>query len=129
MAILVGLSAGELIDRITILELKALRLPEPTRSAVEQDLAFARAARDRALSPSARLSALSDELRAVNGVLWELEEGLRACEREQRFDAAFVALARDVYRNNDRRAALKRAIDALAGSTSTEHKSYALPSV
>lgn len=124
-----GLSPGELIDRITILELKAQRLPASVQSAVRRDLALARAARDRELPYSERLQELCAELRAVNLVLWQLEERLRTCECEQRFDSEFVALARSVYRNNDRRAALKRSIDAAVNSDSTEYKSHALPEV
>ncbi len=127
MPIELELSAGELIDRVTILEIKAGRLAEPAQSAVRRDLLRAAAVRDRELASSPRLLELQDRLRAVNLVLWDLEERLRACEHEQRFDGEFVSLARDVYRNNDRRAALKRAIDAVVGSPFTEHKSYPLP--
>jgi hypothetical protein len=127
MAIQVGLSPGELLDRISILELKAQHLPEPVRSVVRRDLALALAARDRELPESECLSQLSAELDAVNLLLWQLEDRLRGCEREQRFDGEFVALARSVYKNNDRRAALKRCIDAAVNSDSTEYKSHALP--
>jgi hypothetical protein len=127
VAIQVVVPPGELIDRITILEIKAARLPEPARSAVQQDLGLALAVRDRARLISPRIAELSAQLLAVNLALWEIEEQLRQCERAQSFGREFVTLARCVYQHNDRRAALKRAIDAAAGSDTTEHKSHPLP--
>lgn len=129
MTIQVGLSAGELIDRITILEIKAQRLSGSVQTAVRRDLALARDARDRELPHSEQLQQLSAALHAVNLVLWQLEERLRQCEGEQRFDGEFVALARSVYQNNDRRAALKQRIDAAVNGDSTDYKSHALPDV
>lgn len=129
MPIQVGLSAGELIDRITILEIKVYRLSEPSRSAVRRDLALAVAARERALPCTARLRELAAELHAVNVTLWELEDRVRACEYQQAFGPEFVALARSIYRENDRRAALKRAIDVAVGSDTTDYKSHTLPEI
>jgi hypothetical protein len=127
MPIQVGLSAGELIDRITILELKVDQLAEPARSAVERDLRLAVAARDRSLPRLPRLQELTAALRGVNMALWDLEDRVRTCEREQAFGPEFVTLAREIYKNNDRRAALRRAIDVAAGSDTFDYKSHALP--
>ena len=68
---------------------------------------------------------LTDRLAAVNARLWAIEDAIRACEREGDFGPRFVALARSVYSENDTRAAIKRAINTLAGSALVEEKSYA----
>jgi hypothetical protein len=125
----VDVSAGELIDRITILQIKARRSPRTRRDEVKRELAAARATRDRFISSSKKLHELTRALRAANGRLWIVEEELRACERSQRFGPRFVSLARSVYKTNDQRAALKRELDRLLGSDIREHKSHRLPSI
>jgi hypothetical protein len=125
MIITIPVSAGELIDKITILEVKLERIAEERRANVRTELELLRAVQAEALTRSDTLDALTDELRAINAGLWDVEDGKRACERAQDFGPAFVALARRVYRENDRRAAVKRAINDLLGSTIVEEKSYA----
>lgn len=120
-------SAGELFDRISILELKLARLPEPARGAVAGELSAALAERNKHFSPNGALDALSAELAITNRVLWDTEERLRNLERSREFGEEFIALARAVYTVNDRRAALKRRIDEFVGSPRREHKSYVLP--
>jgi hypothetical protein len=122
-------SAGELIDRITILELKLSRLPGAHRPSVRRELALARTTRARAIAPSRSVRELTQALREVNRELWDLEEALRGCESGGRFGKRFVALARRVYLVNDRRAALKQRLDQLLGSSVREHKSHTLPDV
>ena len=125
-AVEVEISPGELIDRITILEIKADRIADPAKRAhVRHELAVLRAARDRVIPASAALDRLAVDLKAVNSRLWEVEDALRDCERDRRFDDRFVTLARAVYRTNDRRAALKAQINTLLGATIVEEKSYA----
>jgi hypothetical protein len=119
-------SLGELIDKITILRIKAERIGEPDKLAnVHRELnLLERSAREHDLSgPSIDL--LTDQLAAVNRRLWTIEDALRACEREGEFGPRFVTLARSVYRENDTRAAIKRAINTLASSALIEEKSYA----
>ena len=82
------------------------------------------AARDRAVPGSAELARLATELKAVNEARWQIEDEIRLCERDEDFGPRFVALARSVYRTNDRRAALKRQINELLGSKLIEEKSY-----
>jgi hypothetical protein len=125
----VQVSAGELIDRITILELKLERLPPAAREGLKRELAGAEAVQRRLIPPSRALQELTEQLRATNLVLWNAEEELRECERNQSFGARFVELARSVYKSNDRRAALKSRIDTLVGSGLRECKSHALPEV
>jgi hypothetical protein len=124
-----AVSAGELIDRLTILELKSERLSERVRSEIQADLASLRRVRDERLVPSERLTRLSAALAGINAELWVLEESLREFERSQSFGDPVIAGARRVYAANDERAALKRAIDELVGSDVREHKSHALPAV
>jgi hypothetical protein len=125
MPILAPISAGELIDKITILRVKVERIGDPAKEAnVRKELALLEATAARELAASAALDALTADLQAVNAALWDIEDGKRDCERRQDFGPAFVALARRVYIDNDRRAALKRAINEVAGSEIVEEKSY-----
>ncbi len=123
MALLAPISAGELIDKITILRIKAQRIAPEKRVNVrhELDLLEGLAARELA---GIDLDALTAELTAINGELWDIEDGKRDCERRGDFGPAFVALARSVYIENDRRAAVKRRINDAAGSEIVEEKSY-----
>lgn len=122
--ILAEISPGELIDKITILEIKRERLADAAKLAnVRYALEQLNGTRT-ALDGKAALAPLEAELKAVNARLWEIEDEIRDCERNADFGPAFVALARSVYRQNDRRAELKKAIDRLYGSAMTEEKSY-----
>jgi hypothetical protein len=125
MPILAPISAGELIDKITILRVKAQRIGDPAKEAnVRKELALLEATALSHIPPSADLERLTAELMAVNAALWDVEDGKRDCERRQDFGPDFVALARRVYIENDQRAAIKRAINAAAGSDIVEEKSY-----
>jgi hypothetical protein len=125
MPLLAPISVGELYDKIAILEIKAALLSEPApRGNVLRELAALRAVRDHEVAASPELESLSIELKAVNRRLWDIEDEIRAHERDSRFDARFIELARGVYRENDRRAALKRRINQLTGSEIVEEKSY-----
>jgi hypothetical protein len=121
---LVPVSWGELFDKISILEIKSERIK--ARAA----LANVRRERDAltAVASQARragLARLRQALRKVNEALWEIEDQIRAKEGEQAFDAGFIALARSVYRTNDKRAEIKRKINDLLGSAQVEEKHYA----
>jgi Family of unknown function (DUF6165) len=119
-------SLGELIDKITILRIKAERIGETERGVnVHRELALLKrlAHEEGAYGPP--VDALTDQLAAVNARLWTIEDAIRTCEREGDFGPRFVALARSVYCENDTRAAIKRAINTLANSALIEEKSYA----
>jgi hypothetical protein len=123
--ILIEVSPGELIDRITILEIKSERITEPARLGhVRAELGALQAACAQAIEPTEPLRLLTAELRAVNEALWQVEDEIRLCERAGDFGPRFVDLARSVYRQNDRRAALKRRITELIGSELMEEKAY-----
>jgi hypothetical protein len=115
-----------LIDKITILRIKAARIGEPKKLVnIRRELALLErlAQEDGATGPSIDL--LTGKLAAVNTRLWTIEDAIRACEREGDFGPRFIELARSVYRENDTRAAIKRAINTLANSALVEEKSYA----
>ena len=123
--ITVEIAPGELIDKITILEIKSERITDAAkRHHVGTELALLVAARDRAVPSSAKLARLATELKAVNEARWQVEDEIRLCERDEDFGPRFVALARSAYRTNDQRAALKRQINELLGSKLIEEKSY-----
>jgi hypothetical protein len=119
-------SLGELIDKITILRIKAERIREEEKLAnVRRELALLERLAGDGGAAGPAIDLLTDRLAAVNARLWAIEDAIRACEREADFGPRFVALARSVYGENDTRAALKRAINTLAGSALVEEKSYA----
>ena len=122
MLISIPVSLGELVDKITILQIKARHLQGEALGHVEQELALLEEALEAtgvALDP-----ALQSQLLEVNGQLWEIEDAIRDQERQRCFEQAFIELARAVYRTNDRRAELKRRINELYRSTLIEQKSY-----
>ena len=125
MHILAEISAGELIDKITILEIKLANIRDDAkRSNVACELAALAGALDREIGENPAVSSLRRELKVVNGELWRIEDDIRAQERAQMFGAEFVALARSVYRVNDRRAELKRRVNQVTNSALVEEKSY-----
>ncbi|MEZ4317355.1 MAG: DUF6165 family protein [Myxococcota bacterium] len=115
---------GEVVDRITILELKVRFLGPEKRVHAERELTGLQAAwHDQLGVPLDTLAALP-RLREVNAALWSVEDELRELERRAAFDDRFVALARSVYVLNDERARLKAAISEATGSRLREQKSY-----
>jgi hypothetical protein len=114
-----------LLDKITILEIKSERINEPGKLAhVRAELAALDRARVEAVAKSDELARLTARLKAVNEVLWQVEDAIRECEGRQDFGERFVELARSVYRRNDERAALKRQINKLLGAPYQEQKAY-----
>jgi Family of unknown function (DUF6165) len=121
-ALRVPVSLGELLDKITILEIKAERLEGPAVANVRKELELLNAVlADADLSPD---PALVEQLREVNRSLWTIEDEIREQERRGDFGPAFISLARAVYRTNDRRAGLKRSLNERHGSALIEEKSY-----
>jgi hypothetical protein len=120
----VPVSWGELIDKITILEIKSDRLTGADALAnVRRELAALRKI-EPGPGADARLAGLKAELVRVNQALWDIENEIRAKEAASDFGPGFVELARAVYRINDERAALKRQINLALGSELIEEKSY-----
>lgn len=125
MGVLVNVSHGELLDKISILEIKAERIKaEAKLRNVKIELAQLRAAWEKACGPLAQVAAHHRDLRRVNERLWDIEDRIRIKEREADFDAEFVELARQVYITNDQRARLKRVVNEACGSDLVEEKQY-----
>ncbi|MFC0205839.1 DUF6165 family protein [Novosphingobium soli] len=121
----VPVSWGELLDKITILDIKRERLPQGAALAnVEKEHALLTAAARDVLS-SPLVAPLIERLKRVNETLWDVEDAIREQEAEARFGPRFVALARSVYQTNDTRAAIKREINMLLDCELVEEKSYA----
>jgi hypothetical protein len=117
----VPVSWGELIDKITILEIKVERLRAPDAAAnARRELELLRDV----LGAPEGVDAMQAALAAVNRTIWEIEDGIRAKEAAGVFDAEFVALARGVYHNNDERSRIKRAINEKLQSVIIEEKQY-----
>ena len=116
---------GDVVDRVTICELKTERISDPDRVQHAQNEleALQGAWKAEGLPPMRTLPAYA-KLVEVNGKLWEVEDDLRDCERDGQFGDRFVQLARSVYKLNDQRAAHKRAINEQLGSDLVEVKSY-----
>lgn len=124
-AIKVEIAPGELIDKITILDIKSERMDDPDKlKNVRHELAILKSTLEEALSASAELDALTARLKEVNEQLWEIEDDIRICEGAKDFGPKFVELARAVYVTNDERARLKRQVNELLGSDIVEEKSY-----
>jgi len=122
----VPVSCGELIDKITILEIKAEQLRAVgARENAGRELAHLVAVLDSLEPLPAGLAGLKGSLGAVNRRLWEIEDNIRMKEAAQTFDAEFIELARAVYLTNDQRSRIKREIDELLQSELVEEKQYA----
>ena len=122
----VPVSHGELIDKITILEIKAAHIRDAAKLAnVRTELGLLNATWNDDAAAQIDIAAERAQLKAVNEALWDIEDRIRLKEKAQAFDAEFVELARSVYVRNDERAAIKRAINLKLGSQLVEEKSYA----
>jgi len=123
--ILVPISPGELLDKITILRIKSERMRDASKLAnVRHELKLLEQTWSAAVPPTANVRADEQALAAVNTRLWDIEDEIRVLERKQQFDAAFIALARSVYIENDERAAIKKRVNVALGSALIEEKSY-----
>jgi hypothetical protein len=118
------ISWGELIDKITILEIKSVKLlNEMALANVRKELSLLLDIAGAQVRGSEVLG-LKKKLRAVNEALWEIEDSIREKESANEFDQDFITLARSVYRRNDERASIKRQLNVLFASEIVEEKSY-----
>jgi len=123
MQVLAPISVGELLDKITILQIKQQRISAAAKLInINRELAELLAILDNIAVPD--LNNLTDQLRTVNGELWHIEDYKRTCEQSQDFGNDFVNAARQVYLKNDLRAQIKRDINTVCGSLIVEEKSY-----
>jgi hypothetical protein len=125
-ALLIPGSPGELVDKITILEIKAAKISEKVKqSNILYELGVLMKSYEENITVSDKLTDLKQELKKVNESLWDIEDDIRSCERKSDLGSDFIKLARSVYFENDRRASLKKDINILLGSKIIEEKSYA----
>ena len=123
--ILSEISAGELMDKITILEIKKVKITDPEKQVIiSKELNSLHSTYQISLTPSPELQEQITKLKIINLKLWDIEEGKRECERQKDFGDSFVKLARSVYIENDNRAKIKAEINRLTNSTISEVKSY-----
>lgn len=123
--ITVDISPGELLDKISILEIKSARMTDASKlENVRYELALLRKTWEDSVDASDSLKDFENELQSVNERLWDIEDAIRVCEANHDFGPRFVELARSVYTTNDRRAEIKREINTMLGSSIVEEKSY-----
>ena len=126
MAVTAPVSWGELLDKISILDIKREKLTDSAALAnVVNERTALIAVRDQDGMLSSEARALCDDLRTVNQALWDIEDEIRDCERQNDFGDRFVELARSVYVTNDKRADIKRQLNIMLRSDLVEEKSYA----
>jgi hypothetical protein len=126
MPVSIPVATGELVDKVTILEIKSERIADAGKLAnVRRELTGLHAQLSPLLDAYPSLAEIKARLRAINETLWNVEDDIRDCERRKDFGPRFVELARNVYKTNDRRAAVKREVDLLTASDLLEEKSYA----
>ena len=123
--ITVPVSFGEVLDKITILEIKSERIADPGKvKNVRLELDELSATWNQAVQDQAAIAELRKQLKAVNEQLWEIEDDIRDQEADQDFGTRFIELARAVYVTNDKRAAIKKDVNLALGSRFVEEKSY-----
>jgi len=125
MSLLIPVSWGELLDKLTILQIKIERIKDQDkRDNISRELQQLTAIYQQSGVSGSKLIILIDELRQVNETLWDIEDRIRVCEKTGDFGSRFIELARSVYITNDRRANLKHQINRLLDSDIIEEKSY-----
>jgi prefoldin subunit 5 len=123
--ILIPISPGELLDKITILQIKAERIADPVKVAnVKTELDMLSKVWSETVEVDSEITTLTAELRSVNEALWKIEDDIRDEERGKRFGERFIELARAVYVTNDERANAKKKVNLHLNSSIVEEKSY-----
>ncbi len=121
----VPVSAGEVLDKITILEIKSERMSDPEKVAnVKVELALLQETWADSVSEDSVINDLHAQLKEINEALWDIEDDIRDKERARQFDERFIELARSVYFTNDRRSKIKQDLNLHLGSEIVEEKSY-----
>ena len=123
--LLAEISAGELVDKITILEIKKKKIKDQEKLAeVDKELISLNNTFQKNISQNADLNNMIKDLKEINLKLWDIEDGKREAEKNKKFDNKFIELARNVYKLNDERAKIKLKINQFLGSNIKEVKSY-----
>ena len=123
--ILAEISAGELIDKITILEIKREKISNKEKLIeVNKELISLNETLKKSINDESKILSFKNDLKNINLKLWDIEDGKRSAEKNNKFDEKFIQLARNVYKFNDERAKIKLAINNALGSNIKEVKSY-----
>ena len=123
--ILAEISAGELIDKITILEIKKEKISNKEKLVeVNKELISLNKTLEKSINDESKILSFKNDLKNINLKLWDIEDGKRLAEKNNKFDEKFIELARSVYKFNDERAKIKLAINNALGSNIKEVKSY-----
>ena len=123
--ILAEISAGELIDKITILEIKKEKISNKEKlDEVNKELISLNETLKKSINDESKILSFKNDLKNINLKLWDIEDGKRSAEKNNKFDEKFIELARNVYKFNDERAKIKLAINNALGSNIKEVKSY-----
>ena len=123
--ILAEISAGELIDKITILEIKKTKINDGEKlKNIEKELSSLNETFKKVIPKLSEIKILIDKLKSINLKLWDIENAKRLAEKNNNFDEKFIELSRSVYKNNDERAKIKLEINNILGSNIKEVKSY-----
>jgi len=124
--ILSEISAGELLDKMSILEIKLEKIRNKNdEDVINKEYLMLKKTRDTNIQLNEKTEQLIKEIKKINLVLWNIEDEIRNCEKEKNFSKKFVELARSVYLNNDKRAKIKSEINEIFGSNIKEIKLYA----
>ena len=123
--ILAEISAGELLDKITILEIKKEKIKDGQKlKDISKELSSLTKTSDEKIPDKSEINNLIINLKQINLKLWDIEENKRLAEKNQKFDEKFIKLSRDVYKTNDERAKIKLKINEILGSNIKEVKSH-----
>ena len=123
--ILTEISAGELLDKLSILEIKLNKIKNHALlDEIKKDYNIINEAKDKNIISSDEINVLYKDLKKINEQLWEIEDKIRLCEKNSDFKDKFIQLARDVYFKNDKRSKIKSEINKISGSNIQEVKQY-----
>ena len=123
--ILTEISAGELLDKLSILEIKLNKIKNPALlQEIKKDYNIINEAKNKNINSSNEINVLYTDLKKINEQLWEIEDKIRLCEKNSDFKDKFIQLARDVYFTNDKRSKTKNKINKILGSNIKEVKQY-----
>ena len=123
--ILTEISAGELLDKLSILEIKLNKIKNPALlQEIKKDHNIINEAKNKNINSSDEINVLYTDLKKINEQLWEVEDKIRLCEKNSDFKDKFIQLARDVYFKNDKRSKIKSEINKISGSNIQEVKQY-----
>jgi len=123
--IIVEVSVGELLDKISILEIKQEKIKDPNKlKFIEDEYSILKEQLDANVKSTSEINKLYKSLKEINAKLWVIEDDKRLCEKEKKFDEKFIKLSRDVHFLNDERARVKLEINTLMNSNIKEIKEY-----